>query len=115
MNLLGLGKAGVAIEVLSSSGEGSYVDELGPHLVGRDGLQLGQLLLIAHGSHQGETVPIGEEGLDRLPNLHLIAWISASYRLQGCTSASRAQDKECQGIQDTTVVLTLFLACTAAP
>jgi hypothetical protein len=70
---MGVGKAGVAIKVPSRwlSGNGTYVDELRAHLVGRNGLQLGQLLLIAHRPHQGEAVPMGEEGLDRLPNLHI--------------------------------------------
>jgi len=48
---------------------GSHLDELRAHLVGGDGLQLGQLLLVAHGAHQGEAVSVGEQVFDGLPDL----------------------------------------------
>jgi hypothetical protein len=54
---------------LPCSRRGSHLSELGPEELRWCGAKVAQLRLLVCGPHQGDAVPVWEQGLDRLPHL----------------------------------------------
>ena len=77
-------------------GTTAYLGELPAQLVARQALKLRQLLLIVVRPDQAEAVPVGEQLLDGVPDLHAPALIAQEHSKRGGTVPAVATPAEAQ-------------------